>query len=256
MLLGPYTLYRSPVQNVDTIRQVADVGLVILLFAVGVELGWERIRRVGMRVVLIGAVEISVMVGLGYQAGLLLGWTPTESFFLGAALSVSSSAVLVKMLRDSGDLHSTRGQLIVGILVVEDFAAVVFLSVLSGIATQGDGGAGQILPIVLHFERDTPRRDSLGENFEKAFSKIAAGLSDYKVGHGNLCDKLQKHEKFTKSNLDKIVVREFAKLQRAGPIIDKILSGLPKGGSQRCTECGGRAGQNRSCRTCLDYTDV
>ncbi len=114
----------------------------------------------------------------------------------------------------------------------------------------------KILPIVLHFERDTPRRDSLGENFEKAFSKIAAGLSDYKVGHGNLCDKLQKHEKFTKSNLDKIVVREFAKLQRAGPIIDKILSGLPQGGSQRCTECGGRAGQNRSCRTCLDYTDV
>jgi CPA2 family monovalent cation:H+ antiporter-2 len=137
--LGPYSFAASPVRDVATIRLLADVGLVMLLFALGVELGWERIRRVGLGVVLIGALELSLMMGLGYGIGRVLGWGPVESLFLGSAISVSSSAVLVQMLRDRGELTSERGRIIVGILVVEDFAAVIMLSVLAGIASDGSG---------------------------------------------------------------------------------------------------------------------
>lgn len=143
-LLGPFSLIGSQVSDVETIRLLADVGLVMLLFALGVELGWQRIRSVGFGVIIIGVLELSVMMGLGYITGSLLGWTAVESLFLGAAIAVSSSAVLVQMLRDRGELTSKRGQIIVGILVVEDFAAVILLSILAGIATQGgesDGGA-------------------------------------------------------------------------------------------------------------------
>ena len=63
----------------------------LLLFAVGLEFGWQRIRQLGLRVILIGAIEITFMVALGYEAGILMGWTATEAFFLGAALSISTT---------------------------------------------------------------------------------------------------------------------------------------------------------------------
>jgi CPA2 family monovalent cation:H+ antiporter-2 len=135
--LGPFSLPDSPIKNVDTIHVLSDLGLVLLLFGIGLEMGWQRIRRVGFQVVIIAAVEMSVMFVVGYQIAYLLGWTVTERVFLGAALSISSSAILVKMLRDTGTLFHIQGRLIVGILVVEDFAAVILLTVLSGVSTTG-----------------------------------------------------------------------------------------------------------------------
>lgn len=149
LLIGPFTFPNTtPVTNVESIRLLADLGLVLLLFALGLEFGWRRIREVGLSVVFIGMLELLVMVALGYQTGRFLGWTPMESVFLGAALSISSSAILVKVLRDTGRLNSPAGRLIVGILVVEDFIAVILLTLLSGIATTGAGGIGDIGALV------------------------------------------------------------------------------------------------------------
>ncbi len=137
IIVGPFTLpligVGSPIHSHETIRTLAELGLSILLFAVGLEFGWRRIRRLGLPILLIGAIEVSFMVALGYQLGRVLGWTGIEAIFLGAAVSISSSAIILKMLRDTGTLFSTHGRLIVGILVVEDFAAVILLSVLSGV---------------------------------------------------------------------------------------------------------------------------
>ena len=144
IIISPYTPPDFTLIEFASIRAMADLGLVVLLFALGIEFGWERIRRVGLRVVFIAAVEITFMVWLGYQTGLLLGWSSTEAFFLGSALAVSSSAVLAKLLRDSGQLSSRRGQLIVGILVIEDFAAVILLSVLTSVADTGTSSAGAV----------------------------------------------------------------------------------------------------------------
>ena len=141
LLVGPLTLplvgLQSPVGDIESIRLLADLGLVLLLFAVGLEFGWQRIRQMGLTVIFIGAIEISFMIVLGYEVGTLLGWTGTEAIFLGAALSISSSAIIIKVLRDSGMLFRSEGRLIVGVLVVEDFAAVILLSVLAGVATTG-----------------------------------------------------------------------------------------------------------------------
>jgi CPA2 family monovalent cation:H+ antiporter-2 len=137
IIIGPYTFKQLAVLDTESIRRIADLGLVVLLFALGIEFGWDRIRRVGLRVVFIAGAEVAFMVWLGYQVGLAMGWSNTEAFFLGSALSISSSAVLARLLRDSGQLSSRRGQLIIGILVIEDFAAVVLLSVLTGVATTG-----------------------------------------------------------------------------------------------------------------------
>ena len=147
LIIGPFTFSNPPVKDVETIRLLADLGLVLLLFALGLEFGWRRIREVGLGVLFIGVLEITSMISLGYLLGRLLGWTPQESLFLGAAMS--SSAILVKVLRDSGQLTSGAGRVIVGILVVEDFAAVVLLTLLSGLASTGTAGAGDVGALVM-----------------------------------------------------------------------------------------------------------
>ncbi len=141
---GPFANFQGPVQNIQTIRELADLGLVLLLFGIGLEIGWQRIRQVGIKVIVIGVVEMAAMFAIGFELGNLLGWTPTEQIFLGAALSISSSAILIKMLRDTGSLFANRGQLIVGILLVEDFVAVILLTVLSGVATTGSASLTDI----------------------------------------------------------------------------------------------------------------
>lgn len=142
--IGPLASVEGPVQNLQTIRLLAELGLVLLLFGIGLEIGWHRIRQVGLKVIIIGVVEMATMFAIGYELAHWLGWTQTERIFLGAALSISSSAILIKMLRDTGSLHELRGQLIVGILLVEDFVAVILLTVLAGIATAGATSLGDI----------------------------------------------------------------------------------------------------------------
>jgi len=149
VLVGPFALQGQFVSDTETVSLVAEVGLVVLLFSIGVEFGWERIRKVGFRVVVIGAVEVATMISLGYFLGRALGWSSTTSIYLGAALAFSSSAVLVGILRENGQLMTLRGQLVVGVLVVEDFVAVVLLAVFAGYANQEGGSAVQVWPIVI-----------------------------------------------------------------------------------------------------------
>ena len=145
-VIGPSAL--KAVANPETITLLADLGLVLLLFGIGLEFGWQRIREVGGRVIFIAAVEMATMFALGFEIANLMGWSDIDAVFLGAAMCISSSAILVTMLRESGQLLEIRGRLIVGILVVEDFAAVILLTVLAGVATTGAtdfGGVGAIL---------------------------------------------------------------------------------------------------------------
>ncbi len=142
--IGPFTVWNPLVEDQDTIRLLADLGLVLLLFGIGLGVGWQRIRSVGTSVVIIGLVEMTTMFALGFELANMLGWSKTEGVFLGAALSISSSAILMTMLRESGELLQTRGQLIVGILVIEDIVAVVLLTVLTGVATSGETDPGSI----------------------------------------------------------------------------------------------------------------
>ena len=138
LLIGPYTLTNPLISNLDTIGLLAELGLVLLLFGIGLELGWRRVRRVGFRVLVIGVIEIGVLTLFGiWIASALPGIDNSYAPYLGGALAISSSAILLKGLRDSGHLRDGWGQTVVGILLVEDFAAVVLLTILTGLATTG-----------------------------------------------------------------------------------------------------------------------
>jgi CPA2 family monovalent cation:H+ antiporter-2 len=149
VLIGPYTFPVPPVSDVHTISLLADIGIILVLFTLGLEFSWDKIRQVGLSVVVIGVIEITTMICLGYCLGRLMGWSSTESIFLGAALHISSSAIIVKILRDTGKLGQPSSRLVVGILVVEDFAAIAIIALLSGIATTGTADFGDIGSLVL-----------------------------------------------------------------------------------------------------------
>ena len=149
LIISPYTLPIPLVENIDTIRLLADLGLVLLLFGIGLEFSWSKIRAVGLAAPIIGGIEIFTMFALGYGLGQLFGWSTLDSIFLGAAMHISSSAIIVKILRDMGRQNLLSSKLIVGILVVEDFAAVVIIAVLSGIATTGAATFGDIGSLML-----------------------------------------------------------------------------------------------------------
>ncbi len=138
MLMGPFTLPTPLISNLDTIGLLAELGLILLLFSIGLELGWKRIRKIGGRVLVIGAIEISVLTLFGvWIASFLPGLDQSHALYLGGAIAISSSAILLKSLRDGGNLNTGWGQTIVGILLVEDFAAVILLTVLAGLSTTG-----------------------------------------------------------------------------------------------------------------------
>ena len=138
MMIGPFTLPTPLISNLDTIGVLAELGLILLLFGIGLELGWRRIRNIGFPVLVIGVVEISVLTVFGvWTASIFPGIDSSHGLYLGGAIAISSSAILLKGLRDGGNLNVRWGQTIVGILLVEDFAAVILLTVLSGLATTG-----------------------------------------------------------------------------------------------------------------------
>ncbi len=149
LIIGPYTPPFAFVSNVQTVNMMADMGIVLLLFAMGLEFSWTKIRQVGSSVILIGLIEIVTMISLGYAIGRLLGWSEIDALFLGATLHISSSAIIVKALRDAGRLNFISSRLIVGILVVEDFAAVAILAILSQVANTGVADFGDVGIIIL-----------------------------------------------------------------------------------------------------------
>ncbi|MFC1958070.1 cation:proton antiporter [Chloroflexota bacterium] len=144
VLIGPYALPIPLVTDTHTVGLLAELGLVLLLFGLGLEFSWSKIRQVGLAVLVIGALEITIMISLGYGLGRALDWSTMDAIFLGAALHISSSAIIVKVLRDLGKLDLLSSKLIVGILVVEDFAAVIIIAILSATATTGIANPGDI----------------------------------------------------------------------------------------------------------------
>jgi monovalent cation:H+ antiporter-2, CPA2 family len=149
VLLSPYFIHFYTISDVHTIGLLADIGLVLLLFGVGLEFGWSKIRQIGLIALIIGGIEIATMISVGYGLGRLLGWSKIDALFLGAALHTSSSAIIVKILKDMGKLNLVSSRVVVGILVVEDFAAVIVIALFSGMTTPGFSNLGNIASLGL-----------------------------------------------------------------------------------------------------------
>ena len=127
IFIGPFGPF-SLIKNVDVLNNFADIAIVLLLFGVGLTFPLSQLRAIGKIGTIIAVVEIFVMLGIGYGVGTAFGWSFYDSLFLAAALSVSSTAIIVKVLEDMGVMEEDTSKLLIGILIIEDLAATVLLS--------------------------------------------------------------------------------------------------------------------------------
>ena len=146
VLIGPHTLFSaSLVTDQETIRTLAELGVVFLLFSLGLEFSLRRLRSVGATAVVAATAGIITMLWLGYEVGLAFGWRTMDALFLGAMLSISSTTITIKALDDLGLKREHFAQVVFAILIVEDVLAIGMLALLSSVAITGMVDAGEVL---------------------------------------------------------------------------------------------------------------
>lgn len=134
VLAGPAITAIPTVTDTESIRIWADIGVIFLLFALGLDFSFKKLMKVGGTAVT-GAVTIVIgMMSVGYIAGLSLGWGHMNSLFLGGMLSMSSTTIIFKAFDDMGLRNQRFAGVVFGILVVEDLFAVLLMVLLSTLA--------------------------------------------------------------------------------------------------------------------------
>lgn len=134
ILAGPSIEEIPTVSEVESIRIWADIGVIFLLFALGLDFSFKKLMKVGGTAV-IGAITIVIgMMTAGYTTGLALGWGHMNSLFLGGMLSMSSTTIIFKAFDDMGLRNQRFAGVVFGILVVEDLFAVLLMVLLSTVA--------------------------------------------------------------------------------------------------------------------------
>lgn len=144
IIIGPYTPPFPLVEDTDRIQTLANVGLVFLMFSIGMGLSLTRLRRLGFPIVVATAL-IAFLLFSGWRAlGSAFGLTPVQSLFFAGMWVSSSSAIIGKVLQERGLTHQRNGQLALGVTVLEDVVAIVVLTILVSYA-----GIGQEAPVTV-----------------------------------------------------------------------------------------------------------
>lgn len=144
LILGPHTPPVSFIRNEESIRLLADLGIIFLMFSLGLEFNLRRLRKVGATAGLTAFMDVTLMVWLGYMLGKQMGWSTVESLFLGGMVCDSSTTILAKILQDMGRTRDPFAGLVIGITVVEDVLTVSMIAILTGVAVTGAFQTGAV----------------------------------------------------------------------------------------------------------------
>ncbi len=154
MVIGPFTPPFSLVTDIGRIETLAQVGLVFLMFSIGMKLSLRKLRRLGLPLLVATAVTALIVYNLSRLGSPLLGFSGEAAVFFGAMLIVSSSAIISKVLQETGLTHEKAGQMAMGITVLEDVVAVISLALLNSVVLlggMGDAKVGQTLGLLSAF---------------------------------------------------------------------------------------------------------
>lgn len=146
VIIGPYTF--DLIKQTEYLSVFAEIGVVLLLFTIGLEFPINKLRSIGKVVIGVSAIEITLMVMVSWIVGVLLGWGMYDTLFLGAALASSSTTIIAKVLSDSGKIQEMSATIMLGILVVEDVVVVIVLAMLQNVAVAGTVSAASSLWLV------------------------------------------------------------------------------------------------------------
>ena len=134
-LVGPH-MPASLAVHPDLAHSLSDLGIILLMFSLGLEFSLRRLLRTAPTGGLVAIIECSLVAWLGYFSGRLLGWGATESIFAGALCAISSTTIIAKTFADKG-IGGRLGEIVFSVLVAEDVIAFVLLAVLTAISGGG-----------------------------------------------------------------------------------------------------------------------
>lgn len=149
LLAGPYVHIFPTVGDIANINIWAEIGVVFLLFALGLEFSFKKLINVGSTAFITATTEVISMLLIGYMVGYLLGWGTMNSIFLGGMLSMSSTTIIIKAFDDLGLRSQRFTGIVFGTLVVEDLIAILMMVLLSTMAVSKDFMGEELLVSVL-----------------------------------------------------------------------------------------------------------
>ena len=123
--------------DIAALNVFAEIGVILLLFVIGIEFPFAKIRSIGKVAILVGSLGLFLTLIMVFYASTLLGLGFMDALFISAALSISSTAIIVKVLEETGKIKKESSILVLGILIVEDVIAVILIASLESIALAG-----------------------------------------------------------------------------------------------------------------------
>lgn len=142
-VLGPLGI--TKIEDQQLIALFSQIGIVLLLFLVGLELDWSHLRKLGKAAFNLALLQVSLTFSLGYSTGLFFGFSPVTAIVIGLALTFSSTIVVLRLISAKNDIQSLYGQLSVALLLIQDLVAVVVLVLITGNNAAGTIGIEVLL---------------------------------------------------------------------------------------------------------------
>lgn len=146
LIVGPHVPIPL-VADSEVVRTLSEVGVILVMFSLGLEFSLRRLMEVGPTAALTAVVETSLMMWLGFNLAQMFGWSLMESLFLGAIIAISSTTIVAKAFQEQ-QVVGRRREIVVGILIVEDLIAILLLAALTAIASGSGLAAGQLVVTV------------------------------------------------------------------------------------------------------------
>lgn len=148
-LIGPYFTYFPVVNDPNSVSTWSEIGMVFLLFAIGLEFSFKKLKKVGGPGAIMVLTELVIMFSTGFIVGKFFGWQKMNCIFLGCMLSISSTSIIVKAFDDLKLKHEKFTADVIGALVVEDLVAVILMVILSTLSVGNAFNGGELLMSML-----------------------------------------------------------------------------------------------------------
>ncbi|MCD7938030.1 MAG: cation:proton antiporter [Tannerellaceae bacterium] len=148
-IAGPFITWLPTVTEMGNVEIWAEIGVIFLLFALGLEFSFKKLVDVGGTASIATLINLGSMIIIGYVAGQFLGWSQMDSIFLGGMLSMSSTTIIIKAFNDMGLQKQKFAGIVFGMLIVEDLAAILMMVLLSTLAASNRIEGAELLNSVL-----------------------------------------------------------------------------------------------------------